>query len=88
MTRDGEVRRPWRRVAVPGEGLANRGIERAHEHQGKLGMRFPYLDWPRRGQRDAVDGEVVFGQLQREAARGGGDSGDGGQGVRPDQVGG
>jgi hypothetical protein len=47
MTGDGEVRRPWRHVAIPGEGPANRGIERAHEHQGKLGMRFPYL--PRRG---------------------------------------
>jgi hypothetical protein len=32
MTGDGEVRRPWRRVAVPGEGPANRGIERAREH--------------------------------------------------------
>jgi hypothetical protein len=36
MTGDGEVRRPWRRVAVPDEGPANRGIGRAHEHQGKL----------------------------------------------------
>jgi hypothetical protein len=36
-TNDGEVRRPWRRVAVPGEGLANRGIERAQEHQAEMG---------------------------------------------------
>jgi hypothetical protein len=67
MTGDGEVRRPWWHVAVAGKGPANRGIERAHEHQGKLGMRFPYLDWPRRGRRDAVDGEVVFGRLGVEA---------------------
>jgi hypothetical protein len=50
-------------------------------------MRFPYLDWPRRWRRDAVDGEVTFGRLRREAVRGGGDSGEGGPGVGPDQVG-
>jgi hypothetical protein len=26
-----------------------------------MGMRSPYLDWPRRWWRDAVDGEVTFG---------------------------
>jgi hypothetical protein len=51
-------------------------------------MRFPYLDWPRKWRRDAVDGEVVFGRLRREAARGGRNSGEGGPGVGPDQVGG
>jgi hypothetical protein len=64
MTSDGEVRRPWRRVAVPGGGPVNRGIERACEHQGRLGMRFLYLDWPRRWRRGAVDGEVELGRLR------------------------
>jgi hypothetical protein len=64
MTGDGEVRRPWRRVTVLSEGPANRGIERVREHQGKLGMRFPYLDWPRRWRRGAVDGEVELGWLR------------------------
>jgi hypothetical protein len=64
MTSDGEVRRPWWRVAVPGEGPANRGIEHAREHQGRLGMRFPYMDWPRRWRRGAVDGEVELGLLR------------------------
>jgi hypothetical protein len=64
MISDGEVRRPWRRVAVPGEGPANRGIERVREHQGRLGMRFPYLDWPRRWRRGAVDGEVELRWLR------------------------
>jgi hypothetical protein len=51
-------------------------------------MRFPYLDWPRRWRRGAVDSEVAFGRLRREAARGGGNSSEGGAGVGPDQVGG
>jgi hypothetical protein len=41
---DGEVRRPWRRVAVPGEGPANMRGYRTHEHQGARGNRSPYLD--------------------------------------------
>jgi hypothetical protein len=40
----GEVRRPWRHVAVPGEGPANRGIERTQEHQEEMGSRSEYLD--------------------------------------------
>jgi hypothetical protein len=64
MTGDGEVWRPWRRVAVPGEEPANRGIERARKHQGRLGMRFPYLDWLRRWWRGAVDGEIELGRLR------------------------
>jgi hypothetical protein len=43
-TGDEEVRRPWRHVAVPGEGPANRGIERAQEHQEEMGSRSEYLD--------------------------------------------
>jgi hypothetical protein len=39
-----EVRRSWRRIAVPGEGPANRGIERAQEHQEEMGSRSEYLD--------------------------------------------
>jgi hypothetical protein len=49
-------------------------------------MRFPYLDWPRKWRRDAIDDEVVFGQLRREAARDGRNSGEGGPTVGPDQV--
>jgi hypothetical protein len=64
------------------------GIQSAHEHQGEIRMRFPYLDWPRKWRRDAVDSEVAFRRLRREAARGGGDSGEGGLGVGLDQVGG
>jgi hypothetical protein len=41
---DREVRRLWRRVAVPGEGPANRRGYRAHEHQGAMVVWFPYLD--------------------------------------------
>jgi hypothetical protein len=51
-----------------------------------MGMRFPYLIWPRKWRRDAVDGEVAFGRLQREAARGGSNFGEGGPRVGPDQV--
>jgi hypothetical protein len=40
----GEVRRPWRRVAIPGEGPANRGIERAQERQEEMGSQSEYLD--------------------------------------------
>jgi hypothetical protein len=39
-----EGRWPWRRVAVPGEGPANRRGYHAHEHQGAKGKRSPYLD--------------------------------------------
>jgi hypothetical protein len=51
-------------------------------------MRFPYLDWPRKWRRGAIDGEVVFGRLRREVARGGRNFGEGGPGVGLDQVGG
>jgi hypothetical protein len=37
------VRRPWRRIAVPGEGPANTGKGGAHEHQCITGKRFVYL---------------------------------------------
>jgi hypothetical protein len=59
-----------------------------HEHQGAMGMRFPYLDRPWRWRRGAVDGEVNLGWLRCGAARGGGDSGEGVAGVGPDQLGG
>jgi hypothetical protein len=51
-------------------------------------MRFPYLHWPKKRWKWVVDGEVEFGRLRLEAARGVGDSGEGGPGVGPDQVGG
>jgi hypothetical protein len=31
MADDGEVRWPWRRIAIPGEGPANMEVKRAHE---------------------------------------------------------
>jgi hypothetical protein len=41
---DGEEwRRPWRRVRVPSEGLANTEEWSAHEHRGFIGMLFRYL---------------------------------------------
>jgi hypothetical protein len=49
-------------------------------------MRFPYLVWLRKWRRGAVDDEVTFGRLLRGAAWGGGDSGEGVQGVGLDQV--
>jgi hypothetical protein len=40
---DGWGRRPWRRIAVPGDGTANTGQEGAHEHQWTIGEWFVYL---------------------------------------------
>jgi hypothetical protein len=48
---DGKVRRLWRRVAVPGEGPANRRGYRVHEHQGAMVVWFPYLDRSKRWRR-------------------------------------
>jgi hypothetical protein len=36
-------RRPWRRIAVPGEGTANTGQGGAHEHHWITGKQFIYL---------------------------------------------
>jgi hypothetical protein len=38
------VRRPRRRIAVPGKGPANTGKRSAHEHQWITGKRYVYLD--------------------------------------------
>jgi hypothetical protein len=41
---DGEEwRRPWRRIRVPDEGLANMKGWSAHKHHGVVGMLFWYL---------------------------------------------
>jgi hypothetical protein len=37
------VRWPWRRIAVPGEGLANTKVKHTHEHRCATGSRSVYL---------------------------------------------
>jgi hypothetical protein len=54
-------RRPWRRAHVPGEGLANMDGGGAHEHRGRVGMRFQYPIWSEMGRKGVVDGEVDLG---------------------------
>jgi hypothetical protein len=44
MADDGRVRRPWRRIAVPGEGPANIEVKHAHEHRCAMGSRSVYLE--------------------------------------------
>jgi hypothetical protein len=50
-------------------------------------MLFPYLNWLRKLWKRVVDGEVILGRLRRGAARGRNNSGEGGPGAGPDQVG-
>jgi hypothetical protein len=72
---DGEVRRPWRHAAVPGERPANVGNQCAHEYQWAREERFPYLDWTE-GRRcvlsttgpsssGADEGRLGVGQIRR-----------------------
>jgi hypothetical protein len=49
-------RRPWWRVSIPGEGLANRDEQGVQEHHGSVGMRFPCPIWSETGQKVVLDG--------------------------------
>jgi hypothetical protein len=75
---DGEVRRPWRHAAVPGERPANVGNRRAHEYQWTKEKRNPCLDWTE-GRRcglsmtRSITGGAGEGRLgMRQILRGGG----------------
>jgi hypothetical protein len=63
-----EWRRPWRRVRVPGEGLANMEGWITHEHHGVVGMLFRYLVRPEVGRKGVVDVEVDRVSPTAEAA--------------------
>jgi hypothetical protein len=52
MADDGRVRRPSRRIAVPGEGPANMEVKHAHEHRCATGSRSVYLEEPEVKRRE------------------------------------
>jgi hypothetical protein len=57
---DEKVRRPWRRIAVPGKGPANTEVKHAHEH----GESICIPEWAGDPVEGAIDDGVELGRLR------------------------
>jgi hypothetical protein len=66
MADDGKVRRPWRLIAVPGEGPVNMEVKHTHEDRCATGSRSIYLEEPEFKRRElSTTGSSSDGSVER-----------------------